>query len=57
MTAPLYSTTWRVTPARIVEEHALHVAQLDAQAALDAMRAIARRAAERRGLAIKEDAR
>lgn len=53
----MYATTWRVTPARILEEHALHVAQLDAQATLDAMRAIARRAAERRGLAIKEDTR
>lgn len=45
-----YATTWRTTPARIAEEHRLHVAQIETSA----YRELARQIAERRGLALRQ---
>lgn len=50
MTNGRYGTQWRVTPARIAEEHALHVAQIEREAADAAVKAAVARIAAQRGI-------
>lgn len=46
-----HSTTWRTSPARIAEEHSLHIAQLEADATRAAWRETAYAVALRHHLA------
>lgn len=54
MTATSYHTTWRTSPARIAEEHSLHVAQIEADATRAAWRETAYQVAVRHGLAVTQ---